>query len=282
MGGLEVGEVLAGEGAEIGFGGGGAGAEDDEGVRGLAPLLVGQADDGGLLDGGVAEERGLDLDGGDVLAAADDDVLHAIADLDVAVGVDDGGVAAVEEAAGEGGGGGVGIGEVAGHDDVAAHDDLAEGGAVARDGAHVLVDDAELAGGDELDALAGLDPRALGEGQGGVLLARLADGDEGGGLGEAVDVGDGPAELALDALDGGAAVRTRRPRGAAARSSAGAPAIEISTVGAQQRAVMRSRAIRSKMAAGSTLRRQTCVPPAAVTIQTNVQPLAWNMGSVHR
>ena len=34
--------------------------------------------------------------------------------------------------------------------------------------------------------------------------------------------------------------------------------------------------------AGSTLRRQTCVPPAAVTAHGNVQPLQWNIGSVHR
>ena len=34
--------------------------------------------------------------------------------------------------------------------------------------------------------------------------------------------------------------------------------------------------------AGSTVRRQTCAPPTAVTTHVNVQPLAWNMGSVHR
>ena len=37
-----------------------------------------------------------------------------------------------------------------------------------------------------------------------------------------------------------------------------------------------------EMRAGSTRRRQTWVPPTAVTIQTKVQPLAWNIGSVHR
>ena len=34
--------------------------------------------------------------------------------------------------------------------------------------------------------------------------------------------------------------------------------------------------------AGSTARRQTCVPPIAVTDQGKHQPLQWNIGSVHR
>ncbi len=34
--------------------------------------------------------------------------------------------------------------------------------------------------------------------------------------------------------------------------------------------------------AASTLRMHTCAAPAAVTVQVNVHPFAWNMGSVHR
>ncbi len=56
----------------------------------------------------------------------------------------------------------------------------------------------------------------------------------------------------------------------------------ISTVGAAQSRVTLSWAIRGKMRAGSTLGRQMCVPPTAVTIQTKVQPLQWNIGSVHK
>ena len=41
-------------------------------------------------------------------------------------------------------------------------------------------------------------------------------------------------------------------------------------------------AIIGKISLGSTLRRQTCVPAAAVTPQVKHQPLQWNMGSVHR
>ena len=56
----------------------------------------------------------------------------------------------------------------------------------------------------------------------------------------------------------------------------------MSTVGAAQSIVARSLERRSYTVGTSTLRAQTCVPPAAVTIHTNVHPLAWNIGSVHR
>ena len=56
----------------------------------------------------------------------------------------------------------------------------------------------------------------------------------------------------------------------------------MSTVGAAHRNVMPSPAMSRKTAAGSTFRRHTWHPPTAVTIHVNVQPLAWNIGSVHR
>jgi hypothetical protein len=65
-------------------------------------------------------------------------------------------------------------------------------------------------------------------------------------------------------------------------TAAGALASAISTVGAADSQVTRSSRIRAKTSAGSTLRRHTCVPPAAVTVQVKVHPLAWNIGSVHR
>ena len=40
--------------------------------------------------------------------------------------------------------------------------------------------------------------------------------------------------------------------------------------------------ISGKIAAGSTARRQTCVPPIATTDQPKHQPLQWKSGSVHR
>ncbi|MNY67869.1 hypothetical protein D3C86_2055320 [compost metagenome] len=38
----------------------------------------------------------------------------------------------------------------------------------------------------------------------------------------------------------------------------------------------------SKIALAVTLRRQTCVPAAAVMAHVKHQPFAWNMGRVHR
>ena len=50
----------------------------------LAPLLVGEADDGDLGDGGMAVEDLLDLGGEEILAAADDHVLEPADDAAVA------------------------------------------------------------------------------------------------------------------------------------------------------------------------------------------------------
>src|SRR5207302_6914372 len=63
----------------------GARAEHDQRLDGLAPLLVGDADHGGLGDGGVLVEAVLDLDRRDVLAAGDDHVLLPVGDHHVGV-----------------------------------------------------------------------------------------------------------------------------------------------------------------------------------------------------
>ncbi len=84
-----------------------------------------------------------------------------------------------------------------------------------------------------------------------------------------------PSSRSMVAAAGGApAVITRTPAGTSPRAAAGALASEISTVGAAHSQPTRSPAISEKTCAGSTLRRQTCVPPAAVTVQVNVHPLA--------
>ena len=62
----------------------------------LAPLLVGHADDGDLGDGGMREQRVLDLDRRHVLAALDDHVLLAVRDRHVALVVDGAAIAGVE------------------------------------------------------------------------------------------------------------------------------------------------------------------------------------------
>ena len=80
----------------------------------------------------VAVEHVLDLERGDVLAAGDDDVLAAVLDLDVAVGLHHREVAGVEPAAAERLLGRRAVLEVALHRDIAAEHDLAHGLAVGR------------------------------------------------------------------------------------------------------------------------------------------------------
>ena len=63
----------------------GARAQDDERLDRLVADRVGHADDGGIEDGRVVLEDGLDLAGGDVLAGAFDHVLGAIHELEEAV-----------------------------------------------------------------------------------------------------------------------------------------------------------------------------------------------------
>ena len=79
-------------------GGNGAGLQHDEGAGRLAPFLVGPGDDGDFEHGGMLDEHALDLDGRDVLAARDDDVLAAVLQLDIAVGVPHAEIAGVEPA----------------------------------------------------------------------------------------------------------------------------------------------------------------------------------------
>src|ERR1700748_2903665 len=74
--------------------------ERDERLRPLAPVRVRDPDDRAFQYGRVGGERLLDLDAGDVLAAGDDDVLAAVAQLDVAGGMPDGQVPGMEPAAG--------------------------------------------------------------------------------------------------------------------------------------------------------------------------------------
>src|SRR3989440_12682088 len=84
------------------------------------------------------------------------------------------------------------------------------------------------------------------------------------------------------AAGGAPAVTTLTPRGTSPRTATGALARAMSTVGAAHSQLTCSLRMSSNTRAGSTLGRHTCTPPTAVTIHTNVHPLAWNIGSVHR
>src|SRR4029079_3903260 len=106
-----------------------AGVWFDERGDGLAPLLVGQSDDGGVGDGGVELEAFLDFFGIHLLAAGVDALAAAAEQHDGAVGVD-GGVVAGDRVAlavdGDEGLGGLGLVLVVPDRGVAAQRDPAE------------------------------------------------------------------------------------------------------------------------------------------------------------
>src|SRR5437868_5320556 len=158
------------------------GREGHEGLRHLAPLLVGNRDHRRLEDRGMADHRLLHLDGADVLPAGDDDVLLPVAQLDCPVRMAHAEIAAVEPAALERLRGRLGIAEVAQHDDVAAHDHFAHRLSVGRDVVHLVVDDADFSGGDVGESLPCPARGALRRIEG--LLARPPNGD-----------GEGPVDL---------------------------------------------------------------------------------------
>ena len=156
LGTFEMRQALAAPVDQLFGGGGVVGLEPDVGLGHLAPFLVGDRHDGDFGDGGVIGQRLLHFDRRDVLAARDDDVLHAVAQFDVAIGMDHGEVAGVEPAALKGLGGGLGIVVVAQHDVVAAHQYFAHGLAVGGDIVHVVVGHAQVHAGDQVGhALAG-------------------------------------------------------------------------------------------------------------------------------
>ena len=70
--------------------------EHDDQQRALVPFRMGDADHRGLGDVGMADGEVLDVDRGNPFAAGLDDVLGAVGDLHVAVGIDGGDVAGVE------------------------------------------------------------------------------------------------------------------------------------------------------------------------------------------
>ena len=96
---LEPRDAVLAERRHVVLGDVGAVGADDERGRLLAVLLRGAADYGDVLDARHGAEEVLDLLGGDVLAAADDEVLEPPGDVVVAVGVHAADVAGMEPAA---------------------------------------------------------------------------------------------------------------------------------------------------------------------------------------
>ena len=92
---LEAAEVLAAMLEDSGFVGLCTRFQFDKCRDRLAPLRMRQADHGGVLHGGMGEQRLLDLDGRDVLAAGLDHVLLAVEEQHLAMRVDEREIAGV-------------------------------------------------------------------------------------------------------------------------------------------------------------------------------------------
>ncbi|MGY3467361.1 hypothetical protein ACVW0I_004232 [Bradyrhizobium sp. LM6.11] len=159
-------------------------------AQGTSPhFRIGLCDHGGEQHGRVLVEDVLDLDGGNVLAAGNDDVLGAILDDDIAMRVEHAEVAGVKPAAFEGVPGRLLVLEVALHHDVAAEHDLADGLAIARHLPHGLrIDDGDAFLERVGHALPPLQAGALGGGE--FIPAGLLGADRGGAvdLCQAVDM----------------------------------------------------------------------------------------------
>src|SRR5216683_6646499 len=136
---LETRDVLLAEVDDLRLGRALAGLESHEGLGPLAPLFIRDGHHRALHHRGVPGHALLDLDGRDVLAPRDDDVLLAVAQLDVAVGMPDPDVAGVEAAAPEGLRSRVRLLVVALGHVVADHHHLAEGLPVAWHVVHLAV-----------------------------------------------------------------------------------------------------------------------------------------------
>src|SRR5579875_2864906 len=132
----------------------GALTEGDCGADLLAPLVMRDAEHRGLADGRVLVEHLLDLARVDVVAAADDELLLAVDDEEVAVLVDPAHVAGVQPAVDDGLRRGLRPLPVAAHHVVALDHDLAD----LADGhlGTVVVDDLHLYAGDRGADRAGL------------------------------------------------------------------------------------------------------------------------------
>src|SRR5437667_7362405 len=190
-----------------------AGFQLDEGARRFSPLRVGLRHHGHREDRRVPVKHVLDLERRDVLAAGDDDVLGAVLDLEVAVGLHHREVARMEPTTREDVLGRLAVLQVALHGDVSAEHDLAHGLAVRGNGLHRLRIHHRQALFHEIAyALATVALGATAYVEALPLLLLRAHGGRAVDLGQTVYVGELPAH-ALHALDHGRGRRGGRDHG---------------------------------------------------------------------
>ena len=176
---FKVSEPFPGKSAQFSFTHDSGPVEDHKSMRGFSPFFVRNADHRDLLHGRMPQQKALDFDRGNVLTSADDDILEAITDFEIPVRMHHRAVARIKPAVANGFRRPGGIAIIAGHDGVAAHDDLAERFAVPWHFAPLRVENSQVAGGEQLDALPSLDGGARAGAQSSVFRPRLADGDKG-------------------------------------------------------------------------------------------------------
>ena len=102
------------------------GAQFDKGAGRLAPFFVRPGHHGGEQHGGMLGQRILHFDGGNVLAAGNDDVLGAVLELDIAVRMHHAQIAGMKPAALEGGPRRLRVLQIALHHDIAAEHHFAQ------------------------------------------------------------------------------------------------------------------------------------------------------------
>jgi hypothetical protein len=90
---LEVGQTIPHVKLEFVRGHFGSVAQDHKGMGRFASPLMRNANDRHFLNGRVTQQAALDLDRGDVLATADDDILEAISDFHIPIRMNHRGVA---------------------------------------------------------------------------------------------------------------------------------------------------------------------------------------------
>ena len=200
---LVAGHLLAAELADLSLGCRCIWPQFDEGARHLAPFRVRLGHHRRRVHRRMAVQNVFDLDRGDVLAPGNDHVLRAILDAHVPIRLDHGEIPGVEPAAGESLFRGRGVLQIAVHRDVAAEHDLADGLPIRRHRLHRgRVEDRHRVLHRAGDALARVQPGALGQRQRRPFLMLRAHRRGAIGFGQAVHVGDVEAD-ALHALDNG-------------------------------------------------------------------------------
>src|SRR5579875_870070 len=155
-----------------------------------------------LLNGRVTQENALNLDRGDVLSATDDHVLEAVANFDIAIGMDNRRIAAMKPPSLKGTCGSFLIVVIALHHDIAACYNFADSLSVVRNLIALCIDDQQFTGSDQFHSLVGFEGCKCLRGERGMFWSWLANADERRCLCQAIHLRDLPSQFAFDPLDG--------------------------------------------------------------------------------